>query len=341
LSTSDVRRENASDGTPYGRRLLDRTTVRRSGTVRGRTGGARGSGRGEIDLVLVNDAGIEGRLFGLLLPRVGVGGGLGAEGVVALRLVVAVGGLLIPRTHGGGRRGAVDGDDGTGHDGGRRKLPGEELTVFTKEPDDTADALEGHGHNGRTEHDEGETDHTVSASVVAAIGRRESSVSLRMEGRRSEDVQDGDERRNATEEKDRKTEAEAEDETTGTGVGNGVLRVLSEGAVERVLDDVASLSKVLGVTRVTSLDEDLVASRAGEVELEGTVGGEEDVETATERLGEVLGKVGGGTGGERVGILRRGGGVLGSVGVGEVGGVLLLVLVEPWWINGKVSNGER
>lgn len=102
-----------------------------------------------------------------------------------------------------------------------------------------------------------------------------------------------------------------------------------EGTVQRVLDDVSCLCEVFRVTRVSCIDESLVANGSGEVEFESTVGSEEDVETATEGIGEVVGKVRSGTGSEGISVVgsdllrfRRG-------RVGEVGFVLLRVLVQP------------
>lgn len=102
-----------------------------------------------------------------------------------------------------------------------------------------------------------------------------------------------------------------------------------ETTVERVLDDVASLGEVGGVSRVSSVDKDLVAGRMGQVELEGSIGGEEDVESTAKRLAEVVGQVGGRAVGSRVGVGVASLSWVLDVGVVCPSGVLLLVLVKP------------
>ena len=62
-----------------------------------------------------------------------------------------------------------------------------------------------------------------------------------------------------------------------------------------MLDDISCFSKVLWVSRVSSFDEGLVANGTRKVEFESSIGSEEDVETSTKGVGEVIGKMGSGT----------------------------------------------
>lgn len=96
-----------------------------------------------------------------------------------------------------------------------------------------------------------------------------------------------------------------------------------------MLDDLASLRKVGGASRVTGLDKSLLASGGREIELERSIGSEEDVETLAERVGQVLGEVRCRARSEGVGVGVVLDLVLGDGGVGLVGVELLLVLVEP------------
>jgi len=96
-----------------------------------------------------------------------------------------------------------------------------------------------------------------------------------------------------------------------------------------MLDDISCFSKVLWVSRVSSFDEGLVANGTRKVEFESSIGSEEDVETSTKGVGEVIGKMRSGTSSERIGIVRVGGFRFGRRRVGEVILVFSLVLVEP------------
>jgi hypothetical protein len=102
-----------------------------------------------------------------------------------------------------------------------------------------------------------------------------------------------------------------------------------EGSIEGVLDDVASFSEIFRVSRVSSFNESLVADCSGQVEFEGSVGGEEDVETTSERVGEVVGKVVGVARSERIRVVRVNLLRFRDGRVGEVSLILFLVLVEP------------